>query len=347
MKSFEVKKGIVMRKLLILSAMMIFMTACVTTPIEELPDPTPEVSEPQPEIEVLPPYRFALTGVPTDLDSTRAVAVMIGNTPEARPHAGLSQADIVYEIMVEYQVTRYMAIFDSRLPEKVGPIRSVRMPFAQKIEELKVGIAHYGGASVGLGDALGYLDRVKPPIRYDGVGGINTAFFFRSTDRKAPHNAYINLAKAIERAPEMELDVLRYEYQNRSGNEQGQGVQLRYSRGYAPSYVYLDEQQVYQRFYNGLEQLDANTNEPILVKNIIIQHVKHRTAESVGYVLVEFVGSGKAEYLIQGHYVEGTWERATLSDRTIYKDDQGQEILLEPGNTWIQVVLSSTTITFE
>lgn len=336
-----------MRNFLILSVVMVLMSGCETAPMETVPDPTPEVLEPEPEIEVLPPFRYALTGMATDIDSTRAVAVMIGNTPEARPHAGLSQADIVYEIMVEYQVTRYMAIFDSRVPDKVGPIRSVRMPFAQKIEELKVGIAHYGGASVGQGDALGYLDRVKPPIRYDGVGGINTSFFFRSTDRKAPHNAYINLAKAMDRAPEMDLDVLRYATQVRNVNDQGQGVQLRYSRGYAPSYDYLEAVQMYQRYYNGLEQLDANTNEPILVKNIILQHVKHRTAESVGYVLVEFVGSGKAEYLIQGQHVEGTWERATLSDRTIYKDDQGQEILFEPGNTWIQVVLSSTTINYD
>ena len=337
-----------MIKSLRILGLVLILAACQSEPMVEEPEVDDvEVEEPvAEEPEIVFPYVQALTGIGSDENSTKAIAVMIGNTSEARPQSGLSQADIVYEIMVEYQVTRLMAIFDSALPDKVGPIRSVRMPFAQKIEELKVGIAHYGGASVGQGDALGYLEKVKPPIRYDGVKGINTAYFSRSSDRKAPHNAYIDLAKAIEKAPEMELDVLRFEHQERTANTLGQGVQLRYSKGYAPSYVYREDLKMYQRYYNELEQLDAYTNTPILVKNIILQHVKHRTAESVGYVLIDFVGTGKAEYLIEGSYVEGTWERSSLGERTIYKDDQGMEVYFEPGNTWIQVVLSSTSINY-
>ena len=250
-------------------------SSSIQEPVEEIhEEPVQEALE---EI-ITWPFTEALTGIGTDVETKKAIAVMIGNTVEARPASGLSQADIVYEIMVEYQVTRLMAIFSSQFPEKVGPIRSVRMPFVQKIEELKLGVAHYGGASVGQGDALGYLDRVKPPIRYDGVGGMNTTFFSRDSARKAPHNAYIDLSQAVTRAPDMTLDVLRYQDTQRTDGSSGTKLRLRYSRGFEPSYVYQEEQGKYQRFFNNEEQIDLNNNAPILVTNIILQYVQHRTA---------------------------------------------------------------------
>jgi hypothetical protein len=337
-----------MRQTLLCFISLMILTACSPATSGE-PDVIVEepIEEEVLEEVIVWPYTEALTGLGTNEASSKAIAVMIGNTIEARPQSGLSQADIVYEIMVEYQVTRLMAIFSSQLPEKVGPMRSVRMPFVQKVEELKVGIAHYGGASVGLGDALGYLDKVKPPIRYDGVTGINTAYFSRDSARKAPHNAYMNVKEAIQKAPEMTLDVLRFEDQSRESDTEGTKLSLVYSKSYQPSYQYRDDVQKYQRYFNAQAQFDLNNDQAILVTNVIIQHVKHRIVEQVGYVLVDFIGSGKAEYYIQGHRYEGTWERAGLKDRTLYKDASGQEMLFQPGNTWIQVVLSSTKINYE
>ncbi len=336
-----------MRRLMLTLTTLCLLAACApTVTVEEEPIVEEPIVEEIEEV-IVWPYTEALTGLGSHEETTKAVAVMLGNTSEARPQSGLSQADIVYEIMVEYQVTRLMAIFSSQFPDKVGPMRSVRMPFVQKVEELKIGIAHFGGASVGLGDALGYLEKVKPPIRYDGVKGINTAYFSRDSARKAPHNAYMNLEDAIDIAPDMSLDVLRYQDQDRETNTDGENLSIIYSKGFHASYIYREDEKKYQRYHNEQEQIDLNNDQAILVTNIIVQHVKHRTAEQVGYVLVDFVGSGKAEYYIQGNRYEGVWERATLKDRTIYKDASGQEMLFQPGNTWIQVVLSTTQISYD
>ncbi|HWJ80121.1 MAG TPA: DUF3048 domain-containing protein, partial [Niallia sp.] len=70
---------------------------------------------------------YPLTGLPSKKESTdRAVSVMINNHPKARPQTGLADADIVYEALAEGEVTRFLAIFQSSKPEKIGPIRSSR-----------------------------------------------------------------------------------------------------------------------------------------------------------------------------------------------------------------------------
>lgn len=329
-------------KKLLTSLFIIALVAC--TPVVEVPEEVIEEPVEEEEEVIVYPYVSIYTGLGSMTESNKAIAVMIGNTSEARPQSGLSLADVVYEIRVEGGITRLMAIFSSQFPEKVGPIRSIRIPFVQKVNEWKIGIAHYGGASTGLGDALGLLDKSKPVIRYDGVKGINNEFFFRSSDREAPHNAYIKLDEAVVKAPTMKLtEKFIYTEDPIKGSEQ-LDFDIIYESYYSINYNFDEETLKYTRSINDEIQIDAYNDEPIQVKNIIVQYVTHRIVEDVGYVLVDFTKSGKVEYFIEGIHFSGTWEYNSDTKSTEYYDELGNGVKLRPGNTWIQVALKDTEI---
>jgi hypothetical protein len=112
-------------------------------------------------------------------------------------------ADIVYENAVEtYAITRFLAIFASEHPTKVGPVRSSRIPFVRMVQEWNLPYAHYGSAATGQGDAKSLVESLDIPIRFDGHRGINDEFYSRDKSRKAPHNAYFNAKDALVKIPD-------------------------------------------------------------------------------------------------------------------------------------------------
>jgi hypothetical protein len=66
-----------------------------------------------------------------DVKGGRPVAVMIENSPDSRPQSGLINADIVFEVVDEYGITRYVAVFSSVEAEIMGPVRSARIYYAE------------------------------------------------------------------------------------------------------------------------------------------------------------------------------------------------------------------------
>ena len=132
-----------------------------------------------------PSNEFPLTGIATDAGSERrAAAVMINNHPEARPQSGLSEADMVYEMLAEGDITRFLAIFQSEMPSQIGPIRSARDYYIELAKGLDcIYVCHgYSPEAKTMLDR-GYIDNLNG-LYYDGT------LFQRSADRKAPHNSY-------------------------------------------------------------------------------------------------------------------------------------------------------------
>ena len=278
-----------------------------------------------------------------------AFAIMISNSREARPQSALGLADIVYEIAVEtYSITRFLAIFSNIYPDKIGPVRSARVPFVRMIQEWNLPYAHFGSAEGGQGNALSLLQEIKPPIRFDGHKGINSEFYFRSTDRKAPHNAYFNSEEALSKIPELEYERhFDFDTETNISGEQVSKLWLRYSSYTPVKYEYDKQTNKYKRFIHDEPMMDAYTNEQISVTNIIVQHAPHTMVESVHYVLVDFLGQGKAEFYINGQYEEGTWKKESFTSVTHFFNSEGDPIILLPGNTWIQVVHPNVGITRE
>ena len=311
----------------------------ITPPITDQPE-TPTVKDPV--------IRNIFNGREIEAEQDyQAFAIMIENTSAARPHSGIGSADIVYEISVDgWAISRFFAIFGNDHPNKVGPVRSARVPFAELQKEWRLPFVHFGSAATGQGDALSIIESLKLPIRFDGHKGINDEFYSRDSSRNAPHNAYFNAESALVKIPSLTY-APRFKYDDNSNvtDDDVSEIELKYSSSNKIDYLFNASDKTYSRFINDAPMMDLNTNTQVKVTNIVVLHAKHWDAERVKYVLVDFVGEGKAEYFVNGKHEVGTWKKSSETEITKYYDSEGKEVILLPGNTWIQVVHPSISIT--
>ena len=198
---------------------------------------------------------------------TRPYAVMINNNHEAWPQCGLSDAYIVYEIIVEGGITRMMAIYKDKYPEKVGSVRSARHYFLDYVEENDAIFVHWGGSPQA-------YDRIYSGINdLDGMALEGSVFFRDKTLRRSSeHTGFVNLEKAKEYAQnngytrDTNKDLL-LNYSAKevelSENEEAKvanNVQIKYSYYHTTSYEYDAEKKVYKRSMSGKANVDLVTN---------------------------------------------------------------------------------------
>ncbi|WP_166243990.1 DUF3048 domain-containing protein [Paenibacillus turpanensis] len=142
-----------------------------------------------------PVFRFPLTGLAAEKEvKDRPVAVMVENSPAARPQSGLHQADVVYEVLAEGEITRFVAIYQSSPAERIGPVRSIR-PYLVKLGDGHDALLVHAGWSP---DAMELMQRNKLN-HFDQVYG-DDKYYWRDSSRKAPHNLYTSIAKIREGA---------------------------------------------------------------------------------------------------------------------------------------------------
>ncbi|HET6785359.1 MAG TPA: DUF3048 domain-containing protein [Erysipelotrichaceae bacterium] len=331
------------KKIMIIMLVLFTLFGC-NAPVEE----EPEVIVP--EVEVI---RNQFDGSPLEDGETqtyKAVAVLVNNSAIARPHYGLSKADVVYEVIKEeYLETRFMAIFEGEFPEKVGPLRSIRVPFVRIFNEWQTALVHYGGAGSVAQDgtknpdsvnALDLLKKIYVPYRFDAVAGINDSYFFRTTDKPAPHNAYIELKDASKDFPDVWVkDHFAFDEEDFSTSDDlATTIEIDYPTKTENKVTYEFDQTTghYNRFINDEIHLDALYDVQIAATNIIVQYLEH--TEVKGYVLVELKYRGDADYFVNGKHVSGYWVKDFEDDTTHWFTENDEELILLPGTTYIQIV---------
>jgi hypothetical protein len=339
-----------MKRLSLSILVLLVLLGCSSKPIDDVvPEPKDPVDIEDPIVIVEPIERSVFNGLEYEDDKYEAFAIMVENTAAARPQSGLSLADIVYEITVEgWNVSRMIAIFGTNHPTKVGPVRSARLPFVYLMKEWKLPFAHFGSAATGQGDALTLLKAINLPIRFDGHKGLNDEFYSRDSARLSPHNAYFNAEKAKVKIPELAY-AERFTFDDVSNVDDSSvlTISMKYSTINNVKYVFDATSKKYLRFVNNDPHMDAYTKKQLAVTNIIVLHAPHRAVEKVEYVLVDFVGEGKAEFFVNGKREAGSWLKASDEAITKFFDSTGEEIVLLPGNTWIQVVHDKIAINVE
>ena len=313
------------------------------------PAPAPAVTTspaPSPSPSPAPSVRTAVagisptTGLPSDKDF-KPVGVIIENSESARPQTGMQAADIVYEGLTEGSVTRFFCIYNDNMPKTAGPIRSLRLYFLYMQQEWDSILVHFGGPQSGKANV--YTDEAKHlKIRIDGLGG-QEDYFWRSSDRSAPHNAYTDVERIYK--------LYNYTPKARStwlfsADSAYKPEEPYVKKIYLPflssdnflTYTYDKKNDVFLRFMSNKKFTDAATKKQIAVKNLVVQYVGlYSLNEPKSRRMVVVVGKGKAEYFIGGKHVTGTWERADLNSQTVYRDDTGAEIVFRPGKTWIEM----------
>jgi len=273
------------------------------------------------------------------------IAVMIGNTPQEIAHqTGLANADIVYEINVEYPFTRLMAIFLNNDSTIVGPIRSSRYYFSRLAAEWSPIFAHCGGQSI-KNDKIIDLDQMhysSPYWRDKNIGGwIN---LFSNTD---------NLREKCRRLGfQTKLDLENYLINSRTLNlSRGNisKISIKYNQKYSVSYIYQPNSNTYLRYVNDLPHKDSKSLEHFSTSNIIIQYVSVEKikGDKAGRLEVNVIGEGMAKIFYGGHYFISKWVKKSKDQQTIYYDSQGNPLKLNKGKIWIQIVPTETKVWFK
>ncbi len=293
------------------------------------------------EAEAPPFYTYPLNGLkaqePVD---RRVIGVSINNHPAARPQSGLGDADIVFEILSEFEVTRLVAMFHSQLPERVGPIRSAR-PYHIEL------VNGYNGMFVTHGwspEAQRLLESGEADflngLFYDGT------LFQRSTERKAPHNSYITSDHMLEglEAKGYELtgeipNLAFYESEDiYVAGPSGKEVEINYYDLNRVTYRYVEEVGLYERFNGDQQTIDHETGLPIQLANLLIIETEHTVLDDKGRRAIDLTSGGKAILFQSGIANEIRWEN---QNGKIVPVKDGQVVPLKPGQTWVNVVPTS------
>ncbi len=286
-----------------------------------------------------------------DVDSdTRPYAVMINCHNGALPQAGLDNAYIVYELMVEGGITRMMALFKDKAVDKIGSVRSARTQYLDYVYENDAIYGHAGGAE----DAL-------KRISSEGINDVDVdgQYGFRDTslDRAWEHKLFTSTkllgegvsnrgyrttteTKSLLKYSADEIDLSKLDGSNIASN-----VSINYSDYRTSNYIYDSENKVYLRSMNDTKNVDLVTGEQYKVKNIIIYGVNYSNYCDHGYcayVKMDNVGTGEGYYVSNGYSIPITWSKSSKNDRTIYKvKSSGEELVVNDGNTYIQIYPTS------
>ena len=282
----------------------------------------------------------------------RPIAVMIDNHNLAWPQAGLNQAYMVYEIIVEGGETRLMALFKGVDLEKIGPVRSARHYFIDYAMENDAIYVHFGQSPQAQTDIKKYGINDINGISEDGTT------FWRVKDKYAPHNAVTSTEKLLQSAKNKNYktvstkeSVLNYvtDEVNLAEGQDATNVTIPHSDLQTVQYTYDAENKVYKRFARNKAQTDWDTGEPVTTKNIIITFCDNYTLadkEDKGRQGLKNIGTFDGYYITNGKAIKIQCEKSARDEQTVYKDMNGNEIQVNDGNTFVNICPINAEVTF-
>jgi len=289
-----------------------------------------------------------------DLKSTtRPVGVVIDNVSGAMPQAGLNDAYLVYEIIVEGGYTRLFAFFKDVNTTMIGPVRSLRHYFIDYALENDAVIAHYGWSPKAQSDVENL--NIK---NLNGLNNPGNMYYRDSSLTKAPHNAFTTMSNIRDQIDNLNYDkkvkdtVLKYSFEEvnlngKDGSISANNITIKYSNNQITSYEYDSEAKVYKRSNNGKKQIDRNDNNQLTAKNIIVYNVKNYPLvdiEDKDRQELDNIGIGDGYYITNGYAIPITYEKNNRSSKTKYKYLNGSEIKVNDGITYIQIQPSSQKV---
>ena len=319
------------------------------TSSEETPTSTAAPAE-SPEPTEPPVDPFLETYINTD---ERPIAVMIDNDDHnARPQAGLDEAYLIYEMVVEGGSTRFMALYRNTDVEKIGPVRSSRHYFLDYVMENDAIYTHFGWSPQAIQDISTYQIQ-----KINGVLGEDGDIFWREEKFKGDwHSAYTSIEKIAAKAEKKSfLDTTErtngIEYASTmytpDSDLEATEIKMNYSNRYKTSYTYNPETKLYEKYIFGEPHKMQNGNV-VSVQNIIVQYVTDTSWNNdPDRRELQNTGSGKGYYITNGVYEEITWEKPSRRENTVYKRADGTTLQINPGKTIINLINPQVGVQFE
>lgn len=359
------------RMLALILAVSLLLCACGSKPAETTAPPTtvPETTVPvttAPPETTVPPTTEATEPAPVDVNpltgealeavnDARPVAIMINNLSKAVPQCGISQADMIYEIIAEGSVTRFMAIFhDLSEVGVIGPVRSVR-PYFYRVAQ------HYGAilSSAGGSDEAIALIKKEGYNYLNGIAGAGGAFYrddWRRENRGYEHSLMTTGEKLMKSAEkhgfETTMENIDYGFHftdeaMTAGEAAGQITVWFYQNGKKTVMNYDETTGLYAMTQHGAASVDGNNDAPICFRNILVLEADTRVVDKKGHLETQMTGTGKGYYARDGKIIPITWSRESNSAHYVYTDPDGNPVSFGIGKTYVAITPDGSPFSYK
>jgi hypothetical protein len=360
------RKGRPRASLVAFIAVAALLAACSAPAATGSPKPaataTP-VPTPEPTVDPAAPCKdcWPLNGRPAKLGAVdkRPLLVKIDNVPLARPHYGITQADMVFEIIVEGLVTRLAVVYHSQDPQTIGNIRSARLA-DRSLTPMVRGALVYSGTSA---YEVPLIQNDAAQGKYVDLSADYTGGYYRVTFRPGPYNMFTS-ASAMRQAiaakgsdgpqqvpawgflaaPEHEPTIA-----GMAGATPATDITIPYREDSSRvKYYYDGATRTYARWQNTagtpVRDVDGVNSQPIAAATVVVLRTEiwevPEIVDSAGAHAhdMRLTGTGPASIFRDGLRQEATWSRAADSDPFTFKNAAGERILLAQGQTWVHVI---------
>ena len=278
-----------------------------------------------------------LSGVPGK--NGPILAVKIDDTTMAHPQVGLESADIIYIEQVEGGLTRLAAIYSSRIPQLIGPIRSARVSDLELLAQYgKVGFAYSGAQSkfrpeIESANLVDLGAQSKPPTIYT-----------TDPNRVQPYAMILRADLLMDFVAEKEISLATPKSPGWSfAQDFKKGVAISNARVTWPASSYdvswSQQNKTWQLSHNGKPNYSAS-GKVLTADTFVIQIVKISDSvyrDKVGGItpFIASVGSGSGYILRDGRYIQARWNRPSAEVGTQWTTPDGEEIPFKAGAIWI------------
>ncbi|GGW76161.1 DUF3048 domain-containing protein [Streptomyces griseoloalbus] len=270
---------------------------------------------------------------PGGADGPPVLAVKIDNTRAARPHTGLEDADVVYVEQVEGGMSRLMAVYATRLPDSVGPVRSARESDLELLRQFDRPVLAFSGAQ---GKLLPLIDRAPlEAVTPESAPGV----FVRGPGRPAPHNLYLRPGRLMDDLPGPAALTNGFHY----GRPPADGApEDAFTVRYPAARTTFTWSGPGNRWLVSMDGAPAVTTqgERLAPATVVVQYVTVRRSAFQDFLgnntpYTETVGSGEATVLRGGRAYEANWSRPTAEDGTSFTTDEGERMNFARGQVWV------------
>ncbi|MGE5328317.1 MAG: DUF3048 domain-containing protein [Deltaproteobacteria bacterium] len=338
------KKTNIVTLLILISLCLVFVPGC----FNKQDKPAANLTDlPETQLKGQPDRQQEEVVVNTD---ERPIAVMIDNEGIATSrHSGLDKAFAVYEMIVEGSDSRLMALFKGVNPAVIGPVRSSRHYFIHYAMEHDAVYVHFGWSPL--------AQKTISDLHVNNINGVTSdgSIFWRNPVKRTDwHNAFTsmekikNLAKKKKYRDTTTNSVFSYSPKEVELNDgvAASKVDVVYSGFKKIKYEYDGKTKLYKRFVGTKPHTDAVSGVQYTAKNVIIERVKNYSlgdgpdfdGKYRGRQQMDTVGTGKGYLITNGKCVDITWKKDKSTERTIYKYQDGSEVMFNKGQIWIQIV---------
>ncbi|MBN1563131.1 MAG: DUF3048 domain-containing protein [Anaerolineae bacterium] len=344
-----------MRRLLLVLVILLTVAAPAAT-LHRTPAAAQEPEIIGPNVDDYPDGVNPLTGLVVDdptLTERRPIIVKVVNAPdEARPQWGLMEADVIWEYLLAGSWTRFAAVFYGNQPERVGPIRSLRLPdfeFTRIYRSLIV----TSGMAIGEKEIL-FRDALMLSRILSGEDPCPALCRDLELDRKWEFTLYGNIPELYKLAAEIGRDVepepvygMAFSETVPAGGQAITKAEIKYLPYTHVTWTYNAAENVWYREHNEAPHMDVVTEEQLHFDNVMIVEAEHWLQPYVyeeywGYenyaYSTNFIGEGRVFLLRDGQYIEGKWQRATREDPLSFVDLEANPLAFKPGTTFFNLV---------